>query len=83
MSFAPAFPNPWAWEVGQWVEESGRLLLVAHIRSWPWQPRAPEPGWNQDTSLQAPGLRHQIAPSQGRGEGVGGSLEFADVSSYV
>ena len=25
MSFAPAFPNPWAWEVGQWVEESGRL----------------------------------------------------------
>lgn len=25
MSFAPAFPSPWAWEVGQWVEESGRL----------------------------------------------------------
>ena len=25
MSFAPAFPNPWVWEVGQWVEAAGRL----------------------------------------------------------
>lgn len=32
---------------------------MAHILSWLRQPRAPEPGWNQESSLQAPGLRHE------------------------
>lgn len=38
---------------------------MAHIPSWLWQSRAPEPGCNQDTSLQGPGLRHLSALGEG------------------
>lgn len=41
------------------MEGAGPCLVMAHILSWLRQPRAPEPGWNQESSLQAPGLRHE------------------------
>lgn len=31
---------------------AGPLQPVAHIQGWLWQPRAPEPGWKEDNSLQ-------------------------------
>lgn len=45
---------------------AGPLPVMAHIQSWLGQPRAPEPDWNQDSSLQAPGLRHRSALGQDR-----------------
>lgn len=67
MSFPPSpiSPNPGLGNraVGM---GAGPRLVVAHIPNWLWQPRAPEPGWNQDSSLQALGLRHPSALGQGR-----------------